>query len=445
MRAPLLAAVISLLPAAALAQGAAQAPPAPAAPPAAPAQAARPVLGLDEAVRTALAHQPQLRQAQANREAAEARAESARAPLLPQLRGSAGVDWATHNTPSTPSPSYTAARTVNASAVATQVLFDAAQLQRWRSSLASASALEASERAAALQIAASTRAAFFAARAARDLVAVARESLANEDAHLKQVQAFVQVGTRPEIDLAQARAARANAQVQVIQAENAYDTARAQLVQATGVVRATDFDIGDDVLPAVPGEDQPLDPLFAEALASRPEIVSFSEQERAQTLARSAARAGYLPTVGAEADVSRGLASTLPDGASNWGASVTLTWNLFQGGATRAAVREAEANLTALSAQDEQFRQQIRLDVEQARLAVRASRGARGSAGAAETAARERLRLAEGRYRAGAGSIIELGDAQVAASSAAAQRVQSEFNLAASRAQLLRALGRLNP
>jgi outer membrane protein len=445
MRAPLLlAAAVSLLPAAALAQGAAQAPPAPAAPPAAPAQAARPVLGLDEAVRTALAHQPQLRQAQANREAAEARSESARAPLLPQLRGSAGVDWATHNLPAT-SPSYTAARTVNASAVATQVLFDAAQLQRWRSSLASASALEASERAAALQIAASTRAAFFAARAARDLVAVARESLANEDAHLKQVQAFVQVGTRPEIDLAQARAARANAQVQVIQAENAYDTARAQLVQAMGVVRATDFDIGDDVLPAVPGEDQPLDPLFAEALASRPELVSFGEQERAQTLARSAARAGYLPTVGAEADVSRGLASTLPDGASNWGASVTLTWNLFQGGATRAAVREAEANLTALSAQDEQFRQQIRLDVEQARLAVRASRATLGSAGEAETAARERLRLAEGRYRAGAGSIIELGDAQVAASSAAAQRVQSEFNLAASRAQLLRALGRLNP
>ncbi|HET6438852.1 MAG TPA: TolC family protein, partial [Anaeromyxobacter sp.] len=60
----------------------------------------------------------------------------------------------------------------------------------------------------------------------------------------------------------------------------------------------------------------------------------------------------------------------------------------------------------------------------------------------AETNAREQLRLAEGRYQAGAGSIIELGDAQIAASTAAAQRVQAEYNLAAARASLVRSLGR---
>ena len=64
------------------------------------------------------------------------------------------------------------------------------------------------------------------------------------------------------------------------------------------------------------------------------------------------------------------------------------------------------------------------------------------SAREAETNAREQLRLAEGRYQAGAGSIIELGDAQVTVNTAAAQRVQTEYNLAAARAALLRALGR---
>jgi outer membrane protein len=430
-------ALLALLPCAALAQ----APPAPAQPAPAPARA---VLGLDEAVRTALEHQPQLRQARASRDAASARSESARAPLLPQLRGDASYDWGTHNVPGA-SPSYSADHTVNASAVLSQVLFDAAQVQRYRASLAAASAVEATERATALQIAAGARAAFFAARAARDLVAVARETLANEEAHLKQVQAFVEVGTRPEIDLAQARAARANATVQLIQAENGYDTARAQLALAMGVARPTDFDVGDDVLPPIRGEDEPLDPLFAEAVAARPELASFREQGHAQALTRSAARAEYLPTLAAQAGASRGLAATLPDGAPNWSASLTLTWNMFQGGATRAAVREAEANLDLVTAQEEQARQQIRLDVEQARLAVRAARATLASAGEAETAARERLRLAEGRYRAGAGSIIELGDAQVATGSAAAQRVRSEYDLAASRAQLLRALGRDGP
>ena len=50
--------------------------------------------------------------------------------------------------------------------------------------------------------------------------------------------------------------------------------------------------------------------------------------------------------------------------------------------------------------------------------------------------------LAEGRYQAGVGNIIELGDAQVAQTSAAAQAVQAEYNLATARAQLGRALGR---
>ncbi|MGZ3425302.1 MAG: TolC family protein, partial [Polyangia bacterium] len=52
------------------------------------------------------------------------------------------------------------------------------------------------------------------------------------------------------------------------------------------------------------------------------------------------------------------------------------------------------------------------------------------------------LRLAEGRYQAGVGSIIELGDAQVAATTAAAQKVQADYNVSTARAQLLNALGR---
>ena len=406
----------------------------------------RPVLGLDEAVRTALEHQPQLRQAQASRDAASARAESARAPLLPQLRGEASYDWSTSNAaargaiPAT-GTSWGRSESVGASGTLSQILFDAAQLQRYRAALAATDALAASERAAALQIAAGARAAFFAARAARDLVAVARETLGNEEAHLRQVQAFVEVGTRPEIDLAQVRATRANAEVQLIQSENGYDTARAQLAQAMGVERATDFDVGDDVLPPVPGEDEPLEPLFAEAVAARPELASFREQERAQALTRSAAQAGYLPTVGAQTGIAA-QGSSWPAAVPNWSTTVTLGWSIFQGGATRAAAKESEANLSALRAQADQLRQQIRLEVEQARLGVRAARATLVAAGEAAAAARDRLRLAEGRYRAGAGSIIELGDAQVAAASAAAQRVRSEYDLAASRALLLRALGR---
>jgi outer membrane protein len=52
--------------------------------------------------------------------------------------------------------------------------------------------------------------------------------------------------------------------------------------------------------------------------------------------------------------------------------------------------------------------------------------------------------LAEGRYDAGVGNVIELGDAQVALTSAEVQAVQADYNISSARAQLLNALGRVN-
>jgi outer membrane protein len=85
---------------------------------------------------------------------------------------------------------------------------------------------------------------------------------------------------------------------------------------------------------------------------------------------------------------------------------------------------------------------QVRLDVDSARLAVRAAKATIGAADDAVTSAREQLRLAEQRFATGVGNIIELNDAQVAYSSAAAQVVQAHYSLASARAQLLAALGR---
>jgi len=56
--------------------------------------------------------------------------------------------------------------------------------------------------------------------------------------------------------------------------------------------------------------------------------------------------------------------------------------------------------------------------------------------------ARKQLQLAEGRYAAGMGSVIELSDAQVTRTMAAAQEVNARFALASSRAALWGALGR---
>jgi outer membrane protein len=441
MRTPL---ILALLAAPAAAQT--PAPPSTAAPaseaPALPANVR--VLSLDDAVRTALTQHPNLKQAAAQDEAARAVADQSRAGLLPQVNGRASVQKSGQNQTGGFNPVigtrtgtfYSAGVTVD------QLIWDFGRTtDRWGAAKASARAQERSGEATVNQVVQGVRAAFFTARAQKALLQVAQETLANQQRHLEQVEAFITIGTRPEIDRAQARTDVANAQVALIRAQNDYATGRAQLNLAMGVEGSTDYDVADDALPPVAGEDAALDTLATEAEQQRPEIAALKAQREAQVRTTESRRGDYWPDIGAQFGATETGPST-SDLQGGWTGTLTLNWPFFSGFGTEASVRESKARTTALDAQIEGLRQQVRVAVEQAQLAVRGARAEIDAADEALANARERLRLAEGRYQTGVGSIIELEDAQLAVSNAAAQRVQSEYDLAAARAQLLFVLGR---
>jgi outer membrane protein len=413
--------------------------------------AAARVLTLDEAVQTARAHQPVLRQARSSTETATAVADQARAPLLPQLAATAGYQRSTANfifrpglPPRIPATDSTATtyNFFSSGITVSQLLYDFGQTsQRWRAQQASAEATAKLEFSALQQLELNVRATFFGARANKTLLEVAEENVANVKRHFDQTQAFVKAGTRPDIDLFQARSNLATAQVQLIAAKNNYSQARAQLNQAMGVEGPIDFDVADESLGPTKGEDAPTDELLVEALKARPEVASLADQVRAQQLTLSSVRGQYGPSIAAVGGVVEGGDAI---SRQNWNAQVgiSLTWNLYQGGFTNASVRENEARIRNLNAQADSLRQQIRLQVEQVRLALDAAKSSQVGAREAEANAKARLQLAEGRYRTGIGNIIELSDAQVGLIAAATAVVSADFQLATARAQLIQALGR---
>jgi outer membrane protein len=290
------------------------------------------------------------------------------------------------------------------------------------------------------QVSYNVRAAFYNAAATFALVKVAQDGLANQEAHLVQAQGFVQAGTQPEIALAQALTNRATARVQLITAQNNYDVAKAQLNQAMGVEGPIDYQVEAPAADPVVDEDRSTDELLPTALKTRPDLQTLADQIRAQEYTIGATKGGYYPGLGASMSLSD-AGPSLDNLAWNWNAMLSLTWPIFGGGITDQQVREARATARVLHAQYDIQHQQIRLDLEQARLAVRAAKASEEATHEAAVNAREQLRLAEGRYQAGVGNMIELGDAQVAMTTAAAQEVQAHFNLATARAQLLLALG----
>jgi outer membrane protein len=412
------------------------------------------VLTLDAALATARAHQPQLVQAAAATQAAEARADGALAGVLPQVSGNANYQRSTANFTSRPGSlpsqisgnggreSWDTFDYYNLGLSATVPVYDFGQARhRWRASQAGAASQHESEHAALQQILLSVRSAFVQAQGARGLVAVAHDTLANQQKHLEQTQGFVEVGAQAPIALAQAKTSVANAQVQVITAENGYETAKAQLNQAMGVEGPLDFDVAEDPLPALEGEDGTPDALLAEAVGARPEMTALAEQVRAGELNVSALKGAYGPSLDFDTGFTDAGART-NNLTWNWNAALLLSVPIYSGGQRKAQVREAEANLVAARAQVDLERQQIRLDMEEARLAVRAARAALVASAEARENAHEQLRLAEGRYVTGSGGIIELGDAQVAYTAAAQQDVVASAALAQARAQLLKALGR---
>ena len=428
-------------------------------------------LTLDEAMRLARANHPQLHASRAQTELSQAKVEEAKAQLLPQVNGTASYGRSTSNyvpspgalpkniattsqtstatstststatSSSSSSSSWNTVPSYNARITASELIYDFGQTTgKWNAAKATLRSQEENERNFGVQVAFNLRSAYFTAAAARALLKVAEETLSNQEAHLRQIQGFVEAGTRPEIDLAQARTDRANAKVQLINAQVAYDTGKALLNQAMGVERGTEYDVADPLAESVTGEDDSTDALLPIALKARPDLLSLSRQIEAQEMTVRSIKGGYAPSLGVTTYLSDG-GPDLGNLAWNWSASLGLSWQIFGGGITDAQVREARANTTVLRAQYELQRQQVRADVEQARLGVRATKAAIEASHEAAVNARVRLGLAEGRYQAGVGNVIELGDSQVALTTAAGQEVQAVYNLATARARLLQALG----
>jgi outer membrane protein len=418
---------------------------------------------LEEAERAATAQRPDIRQADANVAVGLARNEEARAPLLPQVKLEGLYERTTGNRPQKPGHTNNYGNTFDTfnwydgQLSVNQLLWDFGQApNRWRAAKARAVALGDTARATRLQAIADVRTAYFRADAQKSLVAVARQTLGNRQRHLEQIRGFVHAGTRPDIDLAQAVADEANARVQVIRSENSYAVARAELNQAMGTTADTDYDVADATLPPQPGEASGVGALIEEAIRARPDLAAMAAQIRAQELTVRATRDGYWPTLSAVAGaetagqsfskshVLDNFDTVVPYGGMAWNifGGVQLTWEVFQGLLTHGLVHEANATLDGLHAQHDALVQQVWVAVEQAALGVRASQEALVASGEALKGAQARLRMADGRYAAGVGSIIELSDAELAAELAGAQEVGAEYDLATARAALCLALGR---
>ena len=287
-------------------------------------------------------------------------------------------------------------------------------------------------------LALNTEVAYFAYLEARRVVIVNELALSTAASHLKQAEAFYSVGRRPQLDVTKAEVDSLNANVNLIQARNAFRVAKLNLENAMGVHPASDYQVSDSV--EVPTTYTSIDSARRSALSNRPELIAARARLDAGRAAVTAAWGGHLPTIAAYGAYSWNNFN-IPPLFSRWSAGVSFTLPIFQGFSLAAQVQEAEAAQDIAQSNLEVLQESVLLDVEQQWLAVREAAERAIATAKLVQEAQENLTLVERQYAAGVATALDESDAQLTLSNARITDIQAQFDYRTSFVRLRRAMG----
>lgn len=399
-------------------------------------------LSADEAARIALRRQPSLGLARAAIDSAAGRTSEARSGLLPQL----GV-ISTYNRIDTFKGSGSSSSTTSGTRVAgfqsnltlNQLIFD---FNRTRSAVRQAEALERSTEhglgRAESDLVLQVKQAFYTLVQDRGLTEVARANLTSRQHELDLAQARLNSGLGAPADVVRAKTSLDDATQSLSLAENAELIARITLASAMGIDPRTP-------LVAAPTSElsvnvDAMNALVDVGLQRRPDLLQAREALAAAGYGVEFARTGNAPALGLSLGLgSRGAHDAFATSTGSVG--LNLTWTIGDSGNTAGRIKEAKAGVDAAQATVQQIALAVVADVTQAYVNLTSARQRSAVADAQVANAEEGARLAEGRYRSGVATFVEVTDAQAALVGAQTSRVNARAGIDQALAQLARATG----
>jgi outer membrane protein len=409
-------------------------------------------LTVERAVEIALTYHPARQAAQAAANAGVERVGEARSALLPQVLGAAeylrgtsnGIGNTTYiNTgdfprePSTGRHANQLTDTFNnylAGISAYQYLFDFGSTRgRIDQRQAEADAQAARLQLVQFDLAYRVSEAYYALVAAREIVRVFEQAIRQRDEQVHEAQVKAAAGLKPEIDVYTAQAALARARLQLVDAQNSAATAKVSLDNAMGLGDAAPEYRQTTPLTYGPVPDT-IDAFVAQALQQRPDLHMLLDEARAVGAEIRQYRSDYFPSVGAAAGYDVRGQEDMP--GNNYYAGIVITWPLFNGFLTEHEVAEAKLRQQVVEHNIQDLRQQVVLQVKRSFLDWRASVERVRQAEQTLDASRVELQLANQRYDAGLGSIIELTDAEQRFTEDEAQRVKALASFSVAKAAL---------
>lgn len=406
-------------------------------------------LTLNEAIQIALQRQPDLASARAQASAADQQHRQAKAAYLPTVTlGLTTNDSYSSNTGNGAQgnsglgsgiSSVTATR--QADVVVSYKLLDSGQRaateQAARAGSRAATLTAEEQRQATIANAATS---YFELLRQTALVGVQEANVKRTQATLDLTKAQVNEGVQAKRDVYQAQADFETAKVELLTAQNNLEISRAQLKQALGIDGEGEIEASENPTGTVVSTDasKPLAALLQEAYESRPDVRRARQNVEQQKANVRLAKANNGITLSLDTN----LSSVFWQNQSNSRAvGLTASLPLFNGGANRAAIRQAEENQRAVEAQLASAKLAARLDVETAYRTLQTAQAAIPAARAAQEAAQINYDAASESLKEGIGTIVDVITAQSQLVEAQTNYVQALYTLYSADTALQRATG----
>ncbi len=265
-------------------------------------------------------------------------------------------------------------------------------------------------------------------------------SVGDYASHLTNVQQQFDAGVVAKLDVLTSQVSLANAKQQSISAHNNRDIAEANLNNIMRVPMNTTLNPLDKEFPE-PEFDITMDQAILMAQKYRWELVQADYSVRAAKASLRSAKAGYLPSLSVGGGYSWKTPNVSGVDKDDWALQGGLSWSLWDGGATTASIKKANAQVKRAEETLLQSRESVELEVRQDYLSILAAKEQIRAAEASVAQAEEAYKIASVRYSSGVGTNLDVIDAELALNTARTNYITALYDYNIGLATLEHAMG----
>lgn len=241
------------------------------------------------------------------------------------------------------------------------------------------------------------RTAFVNLLSAQEFLGVARDIAGRRTKELESVKLKYEGGSENKGSVLKSQANLAQAQYQVAQAERDIVLSQRQLARSMGWEHFVPMTVQGDLTVE---ESDRSEPRFEDMIEQVPFLRELTAQKEAARLGVGSARADILPAIYASADIGKSEGSW-PPGRTGWGAGLSLSMPIFEGGLQQAQVAQARAAYGQAKAQERSGRDGVLFTLASTWTQMQNSIDTVGVQKQFLDASRERARISEAEYNSG--------------------------------------------